>query len=145
MNVIFASDHAGFALKKELLAWLQSEKKHTVSDAGTDSEASCDYPDYAVKAARAVLDGAADRAILVCGTGIGIGIAANKVRDFRCAICANETMASLARRHNDAQGLAFGSRIVGIEVAKAMIRVFLTEPFEGGRHAERVKKIGAAR
>jgi ribose 5-phosphate isomerase B len=145
MNVVFASDHAGYALKKELIAWLRSETGHTVSDVGTDSEASCDYPDYAVKAARAVLDGAADRAILVCGTGIGIGIAANKVRDFRCAICTNETMASFARRHNDAQGIAFGSRIVGIEVAKSMIRVFLSEPFEGGRHLDRVKKIGSVR
>ena len=145
MKIAFASDHAGYAMKTELAAWLRSDTRYTVIDLGTHTEDSCDYPDYGEAAARSVLNGDADRAILICGTGLGIGITANKIADFRCAICANETMAVLARKHNDAQGLAFGSRIVGIEVAKSMIRAFLSEPFDGGRHAVRVRKIGTAR
>ncbi|MGE5314118.1 MAG: ribose 5-phosphate isomerase B [Acidobacteriota bacterium] len=138
--IAIASDHAGFAYKektKALLDSLQIEYK----DFGTRSPESCDYPDFAHQAAQAVSDGLCSEAILVCGTGIGMSIVANKHKNVRAAECTSEYAAELSRRHNDANVLCFGERLVSWETAEAMIQKFLTTPFEEGRHTPRVGKI----
>lgn len=142
MKIAFGCDHAGFDYKEKILAELKN-LGHEVLDFGTDSSTSCDYPDFGAPAARAVAEGKADRGIVVCGSGIGISMTANKIKGIRCALCHDHLMAQLCRQHNDANMLAFGSRTVGIEVALDMIRVFLTAEFEGGRHERRVKKLMA--
>lgn len=142
-TVGIASDHAGFALKSTLIEMLTEMGLDTV-DLGTDSGDSVDYPDFADALAQALADGRASRGILVCGTGIGIAMAANRHRNVRAATCHDTTDARLARQHNDANVLALGARTTGPEVAQDCVRVFLETGFEGDtnpRHARRVAKM----
>ncbi|HHU06360.1 MAG TPA: ribose 5-phosphate isomerase B [Clostridiales bacterium] len=138
--IALGSDHAGYDLKQEVIAYLK-EKGVEYKDFGTHSKYSCDYPDFGEAAARAVASGECDRGILICGTGIGISMAANKVRGIRCANCSDCYSAEMSRRHNDANMLAIGARVVGGGLALKMVEVFLNTGFEGGRHDRRVKKI----
>lgn len=140
MRIAIGADHAGYELK-EFLEQALAKAGHEVSDLGTHSIESVDYPDFAAAVGRAVASGEADLGILVCGTGIGMSIAANKVRGVRAAHCASPFDALFARRHNDANVLCLGSRVLAPEYAEAIARVFVGEPFEGGRHARRVEKI----
>ena len=138
-----ASDHAGFDLKELLKGELQAAG-HTVLDLGTTSaSASVDYPDFGAALAKVIRDGGAGRGVLVCGTGIGISIAANREPAVRAAVVHDVTSARLARQHNDANVIALGARLVGTEVAKDCVRIFLETPFEGGRHGPRVAKLAA--
>ncbi|EKE77706.1 MULTISPECIES: ribose 5-phosphate isomerase B [Oceanibaculum] len=139
-TIAIASDHAGFALKGVLKLELES-LGYAPLDLGTDDTASVDYPDYAEKLAQAIKAGKASRGILVCGTGIGISIAANRHREIRAALCQDVTTARLSREHNDANVLVLGGRIVGEEVAKGCLKAFLETPFAGGRHEGRVAKL----
>ncbi len=138
--IAIACDHGAVELKKEIEAMLD-EMDLSYQDFGTDSHASVDYPVYAEKAARAVTSGACDRGILLCGTGLGMSLAANKVRGIRCALCGDCYSAEMARRHNNANMLALGARVIGPELAKKITQIFLTTDFEGGRHARRVGMI----
>jgi ribose 5-phosphate isomerase B len=141
-QVVIASDHAGIDFRAELRDWLAGQGV-AVTDLGTDSRDSVDYPDFADAVAKALADGSAVRGILVCGTGIGISIAANRHRHVRAALCHDTTTARLARQHNDANVIALGARTLGIETAKDCIVTFLTTDFEGGeRHSRRVAKLG---
>ncbi len=139
-TIAIASDHAGYALKEALKAELVA-LGHAVLDLGTDGTSSVDYPDFGHALARAIENGEASRGVLVCGTGIGISMAANRHSGVRAAACHDTTSARLARAHNDANVLALGERIVGSEVAVDCLRAFLATKFEGGRHAPRVAKI----
>ena len=139
--IAIASDHAGFDLKQNL-AQILSQMGYEVLDLGTDGPESVDYPDFGEALARAVQEGRAERGVLVCGTGIGISMAANRLAGVRAAACHDETSARLAREHNDANVLALGARLIGVEVAKDCLRTFLTTDFAGGRHARRVAKLG---
>ena len=127
-------------MKEELKAFLQNEG-HEVLDLGTDSEETVDYPDFCAAAARAVIDGRADRAIVLGGSGQGEQLAANKVRGTRAALCNDLHLAQLSRRHNDANVLAMGGRIVATELAKEIVKLWLATPFDGGRHAKRLEQI----
>ncbi len=138
--IALACDHAAVGMKKEIIKLLD-EMGLTYKDFGTYTEESCAYPVFAARAARAVASGECDRGIVICGTGIGISIAANKVRGIRCGLCSDPLSAELTRRHNDANMLAFGARIVGVELAKAIVRTFLTTEYEGGRHQARVDML----
>lgn len=142
MTVIgIASDHGGYKLKEVLIFDLR-KMNYTVSDLGTDSDdVSVDYPDYAHSMANAIDSGRVDKGILICGTGIGISIAANRHENIRAALCHNTTTARLAREHNDANVLALGARVIGEEIAKECVKVFLKTDFEGGRHINRLNKI----
>ena len=142
MKIAIAADHGGYKLKEEIKPYIES-LGHTVTDFGTYSEDSVDYPDYAAPCARAVVSGEMDRGIVICGTGIGISIAANKIKGVRCALCTDPVMARLTREHNDANMLALGAGIVGPNLAEAIVETFLTTEFEGGRHARRVGLITA--
>jgi ribose 5-phosphate isomerase B len=133
-------DHAGFPLKETLMAFLK-EEGHEVEDFGTDSEEMVDYPDFCAAAARAVVDGRADRGIVLGGSGQGEQLAANKVRGTRAALCNDLYLAELSRRHNDANVLAMGGRIVAVALAKEIVRLWLATPFEGGRHARRLEQV----
>jgi len=135
-----ASDHAGFEYKEQIKALL-AERKEEYTDFGTASKDSTDYPDWGHAAAQAVASGRCQRAILICGTGVGMSIVANKHRGVRAAVCANSTQARLARAHNDANVLALGQRITGWETVRDIVETFLSTPFEGGRHQRRVDKI----
>lgn len=139
--VAVACDHGGFALKPAVLEVLR-EAGLEVLDLGTDSEDSVDYPDFGQALAEAVISGRAARGVVICGTGIGISIAANRYPEIRAAACHDETTARLAREHNDANVLALGARIIGGEVAKDCLRAFLKTPFGGERHERRVDKLG---
>ena len=139
--IALASDHAGFALKALLVAELR-EQGHDVLDLGPFDEASVDYPDYGAKLAAAIADGRAARGIAVCGSGIGISIAVNRNPAARCALVTSGLMARLARQHNDANCIALGSRIIGVETARDCVTEFLATEFAGGRHAGRVAKLG---
>jgi ribose 5-phosphate isomerase B len=140
--VAIAADHAGFALKGELAAVL-AEQGYQSLDLGTHGPESVDYPDIAERLALALRDGRAGRGVLICGTGIGIGIAANRFPGIRAATCANATMARLARAHNDANVLSLGARVMGFEAARDCLLTFLTTPFDGGdRHQRRIDKLG---
>lgn len=141
-RVALASDHGGFGLKCQIDKYIQS-KGYTVVDLGTDSEESVDYPDYGAKAAEAVLNGDADCAIIMCGSGIGISISANKFKGIRCALCFDTYTAKMCRLHNDANIMAIGGRITTIERASEMVDLFLTTEFEGGRHQKRIDKLDA--
>jgi ribose 5-phosphate isomerase B len=141
MKIAVGSDHAGFELKQRLVAYLV-EGGHEVLDLGVASPERSDYPDQAAAVARSVVAGDAARGLLVCGTGVGMAIAANKVRGVRAANCDDLFVARLARAHNDANVLALGARVVGPGLAEAILEAFLGTPFEGGRHAARVGKIG---
>ncbi len=139
--ILLASDHAGLALKTHLAEWLAARDRAFL-DLGTDSPDSVDYPDFGYRAAEAIAAGRADRGIIVCGSGIGISIAANRHPAVRAALCHDVTSARLARLHNDANLLAMGARLIGVAVAEEMVEAFLSTAFEGGRHARRVAKLG---
>jgi ribose 5-phosphate isomerase B len=143
-TIALASDHAGYALKALLVDELRGGG-HDVLDLGPTDEASVDYPDYGAKLAAAIADGRAVRGIAICGSGIGISIAVNRNPAARCALVTSGLMARLARLHNDANCIAIGSRITGIEVARDCVTEFLATEFEGGRHAGRVAKLGPAK
>lgn len=140
MKIGIGNDHTGVALKKELQLYLQKQG-YEVLNYGTDTTESYDYPLAGEKLAQAVARHEVDLGIAICGTGIGISLACNKVRGIRCACCSEAYSASMARRHNDANILAFGARVVGTEVAKMMVDAYLQASFEGGRHARRVNMI----
>jgi ribose 5-phosphate isomerase B len=143
MKIVIGNDHSGYRIKCEMKDYLAS-KGYEVLDVGTDSEASCDYPVYGKAVAETVASGKADRGIAICGTGAGIGIAANKVRGIRAVICSEPYTAKLARQHNDANVLCFGARVVGSELAKMIVDEFLDATFEGGgRHQRRIDMIKA--
>ncbi len=139
-TIAIAADHAGFALKAALGAEL-ARLGYAVLDLGTHSAESVDYPDYAKAVAQAIEGGQVQRGVLICGTGIGIGMAANRHRAVRAAVCHDVSSTRLARRHNDANVLALGARLIGEEVAMDCLRAFLETKFEGGRHARRVAKL----
>jgi ribose 5-phosphate isomerase B len=140
MKVAIGSDHAGFMLKERLKKHL-IKLNYEVKDFGTHSKESVDYPDIAFEVARDVSKGKFDRGILICGTGIGMCIAANKVVGIRAALCWDERTAELSRKHNDSNILCLGGRILGEEEAMKIVDVWLTTKFEGGRHLRRIKKI----
>ena len=140
--LVIASDHGGFALKQELMEHLRARAVE-FEDIGTYSEESCDYPVYAEKAARGVAEGKYEKGILVCGTGIGMSLAANKIKGIRCAVLSDCFSAEMCRAHNDANMIALGGRVIGGELAKRMVDLFLDTPFMGGRHARRVDLIRA--
>ncbi len=140
MKIAIGNDHSGVELKAEITK-LVEEMGHEVINVGTDSTESCDYPVYGEKAARAVAAGEADCGILICGTGVGISLAANKIKGIRCAVCSDTTTARLVKEHNDANIIAFGARIVGAEKAKDIVRAYLGAEFMGGRHQRRVDLI----
>lgn len=140
MKIALGADHAGFPLKEHLARFLAGQG-HDVDDVGTHSVASVDYPDFAAKVARAVASGEAERGVLVCGTGIGVAMAANKVDGVRAANCNDLFGAGLCRAHNNANVLAVGGRVIGTDLAEAIVRTFLETEWEGGRHGRRVEKI----
>lgn len=140
MKISIASDHAGFEFKGQISSYL-TELGHEIVDFGAFSLASTDYPDHAFAAAKAVAEGQCERGIIICGTGIGVSITANKVKGIRSANCSTVEMAVLSRQHNDANVLNFGSRLISIELAKQITDAFLTTSFEGGRHSGRIDKI----
>ena len=142
MKIGIGCDHAAFAMKEEIKAYL-SEQGHELTDYGTYSEERCDYPVYGERVALAVKNGEVERGVLICGTGVGISLAANKVRGIRAAVCSEPYTAQMAVRHNDAQIVAFGARVVGIDTAKMITDAFLNASFEGGRHRKRVDMIRA--
>jgi len=140
MKIALAADHGGFALKEKVKKHLQ-QKGITVLDLGCHSEESVDYPMYGRACGEAVTSGGADRGIVICGTGIGISIAANKVRGVRCALCTNLFMAEMCRKHNDANLLALGGRVLDESAAMDIVDIWLTTEFEGGRHQRRIDLI----
>lgn len=140
MRIALAADHAGYLLKDELVGWLR-EQRHEVSDLGTNGPESVDYPEYGARLARAIASGEAERGIAVCGTGIGISIAVNREPRCRCARVSDPLSAQLAREHNDANVLALGARLIGSEMAKACVALFLGTEFAGGRHQPRVDQL----
>ena len=140
MRVSMGCDHAGYLLKEALRAFLL-EEGHEVLDFGTDSEEIVDYPDFCAAAGRAVVDGRADRGIVLGGSGQGEQLAANKVQGVRAVLCNDTYLAELSRRHNDANVLAMGGRIVAPHLAKEIVRLWLATPFEGGRHVRRLEQV----
>ena len=140
MKVAIGSDHGGLELKEHVIATLK-ELNLAYEDMGTHDRNSCDYPDYAQKVAAAVVSGKYDQGILICGTGIGMSIAANKVQGIRAALCNEIFSAKMARAHNNANILCIGARVVGPSVAQEIVKAYFTSAFEGGRHAQRVEKI----
>ncbi|SEM80120.1 ribose 5-phosphate isomerase B [Lihuaxuella thermophila] len=140
MRVLLGSDHGGIRLKQEIKTLLQ-EMNIEFDDVGCDCESSVDYPDYAKPVAERVASGEFDLGILICGTGIGMSISANKVKGIRCAVVSDEFSARMSREHNNANILALGERVVGPDLAKSIVRTWLTAEFAGGRHARRVEKI----
>lgn len=140
MRVILGADHAGFDAKERVKAAL-IEEGYEIRDAGPAGKASCDYPDFAAAVARSVSAGEADRGILICGTGIGMSIAANKVKGIRAAVCHDLETVRMSRAHNDANILCMGARVIETETMQEMAREWLTVPFESGRHARRLDKI----
>lgn len=140
MKIGIGNDHAAVDMKFEIVKYLE-ESGYEVVNFGTDTNDSCDYPVYGEKVARAVANGEVDRGILICGTGVGISLAANKVKGIRAAVCSESVTARFSRLHNDANILAFGARIVGVETAKDMVNAWLNTEFEGGRHQRRVDLI----
>ena len=142
MKIAMGCDHGGFALKEQIKKEL-TEQGHEIKDCGTWSLESCDYPVFGEAAARAVASGECERGIVICTTGIGISIAANKVRGIRCAHCADALEATLCRQHNNANMLAIGAGFTGPKLASAMVQAFLSTEFEGGRHERRVALMDA--
>ena len=138
--IVIASDHAGVDLKKQIVA-LVREAGHEISDLGPADTSSVDYPDFAHVVAKTVASGDAERGILICGTGIGMSLAANRHPRIRAALCHDAFTAEMARRHNDANVLCIGARSTGPGVAEQMVQIFLDTDFEGGRHQRRVEKI----
>jgi len=142
MKISIACDHGGYDLKEDLKGWL-TEKGHEVVDFGCQGHDSCDYADFVEPAARAVADGTCERGIVICTTGIGASITANKVRGIRCALCSEPFSAEMTRRHNDANVLGLGAGMVGPMMARQIVEAFLKFEFEGGRHQRRIDKIAA--
>lgn len=140
MRIVVGSDHAGFELKDNIVHYLR-ERGHMVTDAGTGSGASCDYPDFAARAARLVSTGDADRGVLICGTGIGMVITANKFKGVRAALCTTPEEATLARRHNNTNILCLGCRTRPEAINEKILETWLETGFEGGRHQDRLDKI----
>ncbi|OXU14757.1 ribose 5-phosphate isomerase B [Sedimentisphaera salicampi] len=140
MKIAIASDHAGFKYKEKIKEYL-SEKGWDIRDFGTYTEASCSYPDFIIPAARAVSEGICDRGIVLGGSGNGEAIAANKISRIRCALCWNNRTARLSRRHNNANMLALGERMISIEAAYEIVDIWLNTEFEGGRHIKRIDAI----
>ena len=140
MKVGIGSDHGGFALKEELRAFME-EKGIEVVDFGTYNTQSVDYPDYGEAVAKAVISEEVDRGLVICGTGIGISLSANKVKGIRCALCGDVYSAKMSRAHNNANMIALGGRVVGVDLAKEILDAYLNSEFEAGRHKRRVEKI----
>jgi ribose 5-phosphate isomerase B len=139
MKIAIGSDHAGYEYKEQIKEYLNSQ--YEVIDCGTHMPKSCDYPDFAKEVSTSVSNGESDFGILICGTGIGMSISSNKINGCRAALCAEPVSAKLSRKHNNANVLCFGARIIGIEMAKEITSIFLNTDFEGGRHEKRVKKF----
>lgn len=140
MKVAIASDHGGINIRQEIIS-LMDELNIKYVDLGCDCNTSVDYPDYAIPVAKKVANGEVDRGILICGTGIGMSIAANKVQGIRCALVHDMFSAKATREHNDSNILAMGERVIGPGLARSIAEIWLTTPFEGGRHKTRVNKI----
>lgn len=140
--IAIGSDHAAFEFKEAIKAYL-TEKGYEVRDFGTCGLERVDYCDFGFRVAEAVSRGECEKGLIFCGTGVGISIAVNKVRGIRCVVCSEPYSAKLSREHNDTNMLALGARVVGIELAKMIVDVWLTTDFEGGRHGERIRKIAA--
>lgn len=139
--IVIGSDHAGYVLKEKVKMYLDDEGK-SYTDVGTYSEESCDYPYIAERVARQVADDEKSKGILICGSGIGMSIAANKIKGIRAALCMNSELAEMSRRHNDANILCLGARFINSEEAEKIISVFINTEFESGRHARRIEEIG---
>ena len=142
MKIAIACDHGGYALKEAVKAHL-TEKGYEAVDFGTNSTESCDYPDFAAAAAKAEAAGECEKGIVICTTGIGVSIVANKVKGIRCALCSDPLSAEMTRRHNDTNMLAMGAGIIGQNLAMDIVDIWLATEFEGGRHQRRVDKIMA--
>lgn len=142
MKIVISNDHAAVEMKREIAAYLES-LGHEVTDVGTNTNESCHYPEFGEKAARLVASGEADCGVLICGTGVGISMAANKVKGIRAAVCSEPVTARLVKEHNNANMIAFGARIVGIETAKAIVDAWLGAKFLGGRHQTRLDLLHA--
>lgn len=140
MKIAIGSDHAGVDLKKEVIALAES-LGHSILDCGPDSSASVDYPDFGAKVASMVSEGRVDRGILICGTGVGMSMVANRFSNVRAALCNDLFTAKMSRLHNDANILAMGSRVIGLGLAAEIVKTWLSTSFEGGRHAARIGKI----
>ena len=140
--ISIACDHGAIALKNHLKTYLEG-KGYEVKDFGTHTTDSCDYPDFAAPAAQAVANGECEKGIVLCTTGIGVSMVANKVKGVRCALCHEAHSAEMTRRHNDANVLAIGAGVTGVNLAERIVDVFLTTEFEGGRHQRRVDKVMA--
>ncbi len=140
MKIYLASDHGGFELKEVIKDYLK-EEGYNVEDLGTHNEDSVDYPDFGIKVGEAVVRDEDSIGIVMCGTGIGISIAANKVKGVRCALCSQVFSAEMAKKHNNANVIAMGGRVTGKDLGKRIVKAFLDEKFEGGRHQRRIDKI----
>ena len=140
MKIAIGCDHAAYTFKEEIKAYLIG-KGYTVVDKGCYSEERADYPDHGIAVGEAVANGECERGVVICGSGIGISIAANKVKGVRCALCMDPTMARLSRQHNDANVLSMGARLINAELGKAIVDEWFTAEFEGGRHIGRIEKI----
>ena len=140
MKIAIGNDHSAVEMKNEIKAFLES-KGYEVIDEGTNTTESCDYPIYGEKVGRAVVDGEADLGIAICGTGLGISLAGNKVKGVRACVCSEPYTARMSRQHNNCNVLCFGARVIGIELAKMIVEEWLKTPFEGGRHQRRVDMI----
>lgn len=140
MKLAIGNDHAAVEMKKEIMAHLEAAG-HTVVNVGTDESASCSYAEYGYKVARMVADGEADGGVLICGSGVGISLAANKVEGIRACVCSEPVTAALSKRHNNSNIIAFGARIIGGEMAKAIVDAWLDAEYEGGRHQTRIDMI----
>ena len=142
MKISMGCDHGGYLLKEHVKKYL-TDKGHEIVDCGCNSLDSCDYPQFGAAAARAVADGTCERGIVICTTGIGISISANKIKSIRCALCSEPLSAEMTRRHNNANVLAMGAGMTGPNMAERIVDTFLTTGFEGGRHQRRVDGISA--
>lgn len=140
MKIAVACDHGGLRLKSVVMEWLEKQG-YEIIDFGTYNEESCDYPDFASKAAKAVVRGDCDKGIVICGTGIGVSITANKIKGIRCALVHDVFSAKATRQHNDTNMLAMGQRVVGEGLALEIVKAWLTSDFEGGRHIQRIEKM----
>lgn len=140
MKIAIASDHTGVELKSEIIKYLQ-ELGHETDDLGTNSKESIDYPIYGKKVADEVTKGKYDGGVLICGTGIGISLAANKIKGIRAAVCSEPYSAKLSKQHNNSNIIAFGARVVGVDLAKMIVKEWIEAKFEGGRHLKRVELI----
>jgi ribose 5-phosphate isomerase B len=140
MKIAIGNDHVAVDMKNQITTYLES-LGHEVINMGTDSTERCDYPIYGEKVARAVAEGRAERGIAICGTGVGISLAANRVPGIRAVVCSEPYSAALSRQHNNTNVLSFGARVIGVELAKLIVRSWLDAEFEGGRHAERVRML----